>query len=70
MLVLTRKLNERIVIGDSIVLTIAQINGSNVRIGIQAPHDVSIVREELLSEALTPAPRPVAKKPTASNQRV
>jgi carbon storage regulator CsrA len=48
MLVLSRKINERILIGDSIVLTIVQVQGSTVRIGIEAPPEVAIVREELL----------------------
>ena len=37
MLVLSRKLNERIVIGGSIVLTVVKIQGGNVRLGIEAP---------------------------------
>ncbi len=57
MLVLTRKINERIVIGDSIVLTIVQINGSAARIGIEAPASISIVREELLHDRETGEPR-------------
>jgi carbon storage regulator len=48
MLVLSRKLNERILIGDSIVLTVVKIQGGNVRLGIEAPADVDIVRLELL----------------------
>ena len=48
MLVLSRKLSEKITIGDSIVLTIVQINNGTVRIGIQAPRDVSVLRNELL----------------------
>ena len=48
MLVLSRKLNERILIGDSIVLTVVKIQGGNVRLGIEAPADVDVVRLELL----------------------
>jgi carbon storage regulator len=48
MLVLSRKNNERILIGPSIVLTVVRIEGSKVRLGIEAPPDVEIVREELL----------------------
>ena len=48
MLVLSRKLNERILIGDSIVLTVVKIQGGSVRLGIEAPADVDVVRNELL----------------------
>jgi len=47
MLVLTRKVGERIVIGDSIVLTVVRIQGDKVRLGIDAPQEVSIHREEI-----------------------
>jgi carbon storage regulator len=48
MLVLSRKLNQRIVIGDSIVLTVVKIQGNIVRLGIEAPPEVEVVRDELL----------------------
>ena len=48
MLVLTRKDNQRILIGDAIVVTIVRIQGGVVRIGIEAPPEVLIAREELL----------------------
>ena len=47
MLVLSRKENERLRLGDSIVLTIIRINGDKVRLGIEAPEDLLILREEL-----------------------
>jgi len=47
MLVLTRKVGERIVIGDSIVVTVLEASKNKVRIGILAPSDVPILREEL-----------------------
>jgi carbon storage regulator len=47
MLVLSRKLGERIVIGDDIVITIVKIDRSQIRIGIEAPQDVPVYREEI-----------------------
>ena len=48
MLVLSRKPQERIMIGDSIVVTVVAVKGDRVRVGIEAPPDVPIHREELL----------------------
>ena len=47
MLILTRRSNERIFIGDDIVLSILSIEGNRVKVGIDAPKEVSIVREEI-----------------------
>jgi carbon storage regulator len=47
MLVLSRKERERIKVGDSIVVTIVQVSGDRVRVGIEAPPDVLILRDEL-----------------------
>ncbi|TYQ15019.1 UNVERIFIED_CONTAM: carbon storage regulator CsrA [Acetivibrio alkalicellulosi] len=50
MLVLTRKKNESIVIGDNIEITIVEVQGDQVRIGINAPKNVSIHRKEVYLE--------------------
>jgi carbon storage regulator len=50
MLVLSRKKGETIVIGDNIEISIIDIQGDNIRIGINAPRDVSIMRKELYDE--------------------
>ncbi len=47
MLVLSRKLGESIVIGDGITVTIVEVKGERVRLGVTAPAEVSIHREEL-----------------------
>lgn len=47
MLVLTRKIDEEIMIGDDIKVTLIRVRGNTVRIGIEAPRDVRIVRGEL-----------------------
>lgn len=49
MLVLSRKENETICIGDQITIHISHIRGSRVRVGIEAPNDVSIKRGELVN---------------------
>ena len=47
MLVLSRKESEKIILGDEIVLTIVRVSGDRVRLGIQAPKDMLILRHEL-----------------------
>jgi carbon storage regulator len=51
MLVLSRKESERLIIGDNIIVTIVRLAGGTVRLGIEAPPEVSIRREELRSRA-------------------
>jgi carbon storage regulator len=48
MLVLSRKLGEKIYIGDNICITVVDIDRGKVRLGIEAPRDVPIYRQELL----------------------
>ena len=47
MLVLTRKTNQSIMIGDEIEITVLSVSGDKVRIGIQAPRDISVFRQEV-----------------------
>lgn len=58
MLVLSRKLGEKIVIGDNIVITVVKIDRNQIRLGIEAPQNVPVYREEIL---------PVAPAPTGSD---
>jgi carbon storage regulator len=48
MLVLTRKTNQSITIGDDIEITVLSVSGDKVRIGIEAPRDISVFRREVL----------------------
>ncbi len=51
MLVLSRKLGQRLLVGDDVEISVVRIGRREVRIGIEAPKDVVVVRPELLSEA-------------------
>lgn len=48
MLILSRKTGQSLIIGDDVEIKIVSIDGDNVKIGISAPKDVSVVRKELL----------------------
>ena len=50
MLVLTRKQNEGILIGNEIRITLIDVDGDKVRIGIEAPRSIRVIREELVTE--------------------
>ncbi len=47
MLILTRKLGERIIIGDYIVVTLLEIKGAQAKIGIEAPKNITVHRHEI-----------------------
>lgn len=47
MLILTRRVDERIFIGDDITLCVLDIEGNRVRLGLEAPKDIAILREEV-----------------------
>jgi carbon storage regulator len=50
MLVLTRRAGESVMIGDDIVITVLEARGDVIRLGIQAPRDVQVHREEVWKE--------------------
>lgn len=47
MLVLSRKLNERIIVGDDIVISVVEVRGDQVKLGIEAPRHVKVYRQEV-----------------------
>jgi carbon storage regulator len=51
MLVLSRKFNESIVIDGGIKITVIEIRGNQIRLGIEAPREVGVMREELVAHA-------------------
>jgi carbon storage regulator len=61
MLVLSRKLGEKIVIGNNISITVIDIDRGKIRLGIEAPRDIPVYRQELLASQNTPpAPNPIS----------
>lgn len=61
MLVLSRKQNERLFVGDHIVITIVRVAGGKVRVGIEAPPDVQVQREEVRCREQGVANNPLAR---------
>jgi carbon storage regulator len=57
MLVLTRKLMEKLFIGDDICVTVVRLEGGQVRLGIEAPREITVVRAELVPERQFGGPR-------------
>ena len=47
MLILTRRVGERLMIGDDITIAVVSVNGNQVRIGVSAPKEVAVHREEI-----------------------
>lgn len=65
MLVLTRKVNESLVIGEDVVITVVDIKGDKVRLGIEAPKEIPVARSEIAGNATASREKP--KPPTASD---
>jgi len=58
MLVLSRRQSERIRLGDSIVVTVIRVSGDKVRLGIEAPPNVVVLRDELEPRSTPDMPLP------------
>jgi carbon storage regulator len=63
MLIVTRRPGERVMVGDQVVITVIEVKGSSVRIGIDAPRAVPVYREEIY--AAMQQGRGEEKRPTA-----
>lgn len=66
MLVLTRKQQEKIRIGDDIVVTVLRMKGKSVRLGIEAPGNVSVLRGELIFDVAEDEGQPTDENETGS----
>jgi carbon storage regulator len=66
MLVLGRKQDEGILIGGNVTVTILAVRGNNVRLGIDAPPEVRVLRGELLKPITAPQPAQPPTEPTAN----
>ena len=69
MLVLSRKVGERILVGDQIAITVVRITGGGVRIGIEAPAELPVIREEL-KEGLKDDAAPRSSSSESLNQSI
>lgn len=73
MLILTRRVGETLMIGDSVTVTILGVKGNQVRVGITAPKDVAVHREEIFQrigkESAPGADRPPEEPGSAANNR-
>ena len=67
MLVLTRKQGEKILIGDDIVITVLDVRGDSIRLGVDAPRGISIQRAEIL-KAVTEANLEAARAGSSDGQ--
>ena len=63
MLVLTRKVGEKIYLGDDVIITVTAISGQQVRLGFTAPPEVTILRNELIVPGAAPAAAVEAQAP-------
>lgn len=63
MLVLSRKLGEKILVGDDITITVVDIQPGKIRLGIEAPDDTPIMRSELIPAGKRPSEVVAPRKP-------
>jgi carbon storage regulator len=69
MLVLARKKDESVVIRDNIVITVVEIRGDRVRLGIEAPKEVAVHRKEIYDQIKESGRRKDSPKPDAASEK-
>lgn len=67
MLVLTRKVNEEILIGDNIRIKVVDIGAGRIRLGISAPRDVTVLRDEVIRDFEVTIAPPATAAPCAAS---
>jgi carbon storage regulator len=76
MLILSRRVNEKIVIGDDVVISVVEVRGDQVKLGIEAPRNVKVFRQEVFDAiqeenrraAASPPQLPLIDVPTRSEE--
>lgn len=64
MLILTRRIGETLMVGDDVTVTVLGVKGNQVRIGVNAPKDVPVNREEIHNRIKAGIPKPASAKPS------
>ncbi|MBP6963475.1 MAG: carbon storage regulator CsrA [Armatimonadetes bacterium] len=67
MLILSRKIGQRIVIGDDVEITVVDVRGEQVRLGITAPRSIAVHRKELLEQVAAENVEAAASTPESSD---
>ena len=70
MLILTRKIDQAIVIQGNITIMVLGVERDRVKLGIQAPAEVAVLREELMGEETMPAPSPLRRRTGSAKSNV
>ena len=67
MLILTRRVGETLMIGDDVTVTVLAVKGNQIRLGVNAPREVAVHREEIFARIKREAARDVTTRPSVAN---